>query len=227
MNDLAQRLREVMPELGLQNAAELATFCGVSEGLVSQWFSGTTKLGPKPLRAFARTNINLDWLTDGRPPKYRIKDIFPVPHHGLFSIESNVASGPNMRGKVPLISWVQAGAFCESPDNFERGDAEKWIACPVAHGPHTYCLKVVGRSMDCEDGYREGEILFVDPDAEALPGCDVIVRSQEGTTTFKRLKQDIDGLYLLALNPNWHEKYIKLPDGAHICGVVIFSGRVR
>lgn len=71
MNALAQRLTEVMRELGLERPKDLADFCGVSDGLVAQWFSGQTKLGPKPLKAFARTKFSLDWITEGRGPKYR------------------------------------------------------------------------------------------------------------------------------------------------------------
>lgn len=71
MNDLSTRLKEVMVELGIRNSVDLAAFCQVSEGLVSQWFAGTTKLGPKPLRAFSRTKFNLDWLATGHGPKYR------------------------------------------------------------------------------------------------------------------------------------------------------------
>lgn len=68
---LGGRLREVMEELGIDSPKALADFCDVSEGLVSQWFSGQTKLGPKPLRALGRTQFNLDWLADGSLPKYR------------------------------------------------------------------------------------------------------------------------------------------------------------
>lgn len=72
MMTLQQRLLEVMDELGLEKPVDLANYCGVSEGLVSQWFSGTTCLGPKPLKAFARSSsFSLDWLTDGKLPKYR------------------------------------------------------------------------------------------------------------------------------------------------------------
>ena len=60
-----------MRELGLERPKDLAEFCGVSDGLVAQWFSGQTKLGPKPLKAFARTKFSLDWITEGRGPKYR------------------------------------------------------------------------------------------------------------------------------------------------------------
>lgn len=142
--------------------------------------------------------------------------------------QSNIKAGPDIRGQVPLISWVTAGAFCESPDNFAPGDAEKWLSCPVPHGKYTYCLRVVGKSMDNgDDGYRDGEIIFVDPDVEAMPGRDAIIRTPNGESTFKRLKQDVDGLYLQALNPRWEPNYFKLPEGSHICGIVIFAGRER
>lgn len=65
-----ERLQEVMQELHIESPAELAKFCGVSDGLVSQWKSGDTKFGPKPLRAFARTKFSLDWIVDGELPKY-------------------------------------------------------------------------------------------------------------------------------------------------------------
>jgi SOS-response transcriptional repressor LexA len=134
---------------------------------------------------------------------------------------NNVASGPRITGRVPLISWVIAGDLCESPDNFQSDQAEDWFDCPVPHSSNTYCLVVVGESMDAEDGYREGEIIFVDPDVTAIPGKDVVVLTPEGKTTFKRLKQDTEGLYLLALNG---KKIIRVPEGTSFCGVVIFSG---
>jgi|GEM_PF-4835578 len=67
---LGDRLREVMQELGINSPREFAEFCDVSEGLVSQWFSGTTKLGAKPLIALSRTKFSLDWIVDGKLPKY-------------------------------------------------------------------------------------------------------------------------------------------------------------
>ncbi|MDQ1921680.1 hypothetical protein [Massilia pseudoviolaceinigra] len=72
MTTLAERLIEAMDDLELEKPVDLARYCGVSEGLVSQWFSGATSLGPKPLKAFARkSKFSLDWLTDGKLPKFR------------------------------------------------------------------------------------------------------------------------------------------------------------
>lgn len=71
MNTLADRLTEIMVELGIKTPGEFAVYCGVTPGLVTQWFSGATKLGPKPLLALARTHFDLDWITEGKLPKYR------------------------------------------------------------------------------------------------------------------------------------------------------------
>ena len=138
----------------------------------------------------------------------------------------NVAPGPDITGRLPLISWVRAGELCEAPDNFQPGDAEEWFDCPVKHGPNAYCLRVKGDSMDdgTAGGYRDGEIIFIDPAIGAVAGHDVVVRTPDGKTTFKRLKRDQDGLYLLGLNG---KKIIRVPEGTVFCGVVIFSGVKR
>jgi SOS-response transcriptional repressor LexA len=47
--------------------------------------------------------------------------------------------------------------------------------------------------------------------------------SGEGNVTFKRLQITPEGTYLLALDPDWPERMIKVPPNTHICGVVIGS----
>ena len=143
-----------------------------------------------------------------------------------FASRANIAPGPDIRGQVPLISWVRAGELCESHDNYHPGDADHWMDCPVPHGPRTYCLEISGESMDDggPDAYRDGEIIFVDPDASADPGRDVVVRTPDNKTTFKRLKEDTEGRYLLGLNG---KKIVRVPEDTVFCGVVIFSGRLR
>lgn len=164
-------------------------------------------------------SIAVPW---GRRPHFATSpNTDPVPE-----LSANTEPGPDIRGKVPLISWVRAGELCESHDNFHPGDAEHWMDCPVAHGPRTYCLEISGDSMDDggADAYRDGEIIFVDPDASPNPGRDVVVRTPDNKTTFKRLKEDTEGRYLLGLNG---KKIIRVPEGTEFCGVVIFSGRRR
>lgn len=204
---ISDRLKAAREESGLTQG-QLAVAAGVTQGTISNVESGLRK-NPRELLAIAKAlGVSPDWLKTGK------------------GTTSNVISGPTIRGQVPLISWVRAGELCESHDNYAPGDAEHWLDCPVPHGPRTYCLELSGDSMDdgSHDAYRDGDIIFVDPDASADPGRDVVVRTPENKTTFKRLKEDQEGQYLLGLNG---KKIVRVPEGTEFCGVVIFSGRRR
>lgn len=132
-----------------------------------------------------------------------------------------VAPGPAIKGRIPLISWVQAGDWCEAIDNFAPGDADEWLPCPFDHGENAFCLEVVGQSMSPD--YREGEIIAVDPAVEPRHGDDIVCRTSDGRVTFKRLQITPDGTYLLALNPEWPNRMIEIPAETRTCGVVIGS----
>lgn len=123
--------------------------------------------------------------------------------------------------KVPLISWVNAGSFCESPDVFNPGDADEWMESPFPCSSSSYCLTVEGDSMSPD--YREGEIILVDPSLDARHNDDIVVRTPDGTHTFKRIQITNEGTYLLALNPDHPKRKIEAPKGTSICGVVVGS----
>lgn len=145
------------------------------------------------------------------------------------SEKSNIRRFTGKLGEVPKISWVRAGALCDVDDPFEPGDAKDWLICPVKHGPRTFALQVDGDSMDAgdRDSYPDGYDIFVDPDVEPRHGDDVVVRTPNGAATFKRLQINADEKFLLALNPQWPDRIIKVPEGTVICGVVIYSGKPR
>ena len=216
---LSDRLTLAMSSAGISQA-DLARACKVKPPSVHGWLSGKAKFlrGENLLLAAAALGVNQQWLATGEGP------MLPGAEHQV--THSNTLPGPAIRGQVPLISWVRAGELCESHDNYHPGDAEHWMDCPVPHGPRTYCLQLSGDSMDDggADAYRDGEIIFVDPDASADPGRDVVVRTPDNKTTFKRLKEDQEGRYLLALNG---KKIVRVPEDTVFCGVVIFSGRRR
>lgn len=141
---------------------------------------------------------------------------------------SNIGPGPDIRGAVPLISWVQAGDWCGIVDNFAPGDAEEWLPCPVPHGPRTYVLRVRGESMwnpHVRPSFADGDLIFVDPDKDAIHGSMVIVRlDDKHEATFKRLVIEGDQRYLRAINPAWPEPIIQINgNAATICGVVILK----
>lgn len=135
---------------------------------------------------------------------------------------TNIQGTRGTGGMVPLISWVTAGMLQECIDNLNPGDAEDWLESPFPHSKGSFCLQVSGESM--EPDYRNGEIIQVDPEVSAVSGSDVVVRTPDGKTTFKRLQIDSGGeMYLLVVNPDWPERIIHAPEGTVICGVVIGS----
>lgn len=190
---------------------ELARASSVSQGAIGNYESGLRNSSRQVVSLATALGVRVEWLDKGK---------------GAMRDGSNIAPGPDIRGKLPLVSWVRAGELCESPTNFAPEDAEEWFDCPVPHGPNSYCLRVAGDSMDdgTRSSYGDGDILFVDPDRDPVPNDDVIARTADGRSTFKRLKRDEEGPYLLGLNG---KRIIRVPEDTTFCGVVIFSGVKR
>lgn len=134
-------------------------------------------------------------------------------------------------GKVPLISWVTAGAWEEPVDNYHVGDAEDWLPCPPnCNDKTTFALVITGDSMDdgTSQGYRDGDMIFVDGGKNTPEhNADVVVKNGDGYVTFKRLIHSNGLWFLKPLNPNWPEKIIELDKNSHVIGRVMFSGRMR
>lgn len=146
------------------------------------------------------------------------------PINSPAAIKQNIEPGPAIKGYVPLISWVQAGAWCEVMDVKTLDDAEVWLPCAASHSSQSYALRVRGLSMFNQHerrSFRDGDIIFVDPSKDAENGSLVIAKlvdSQEAT--FKQLVMEGSRRFLKPLNPAWPEPIIELGHDATICGVV-------
>lgn len=101
-------------------------------------------------------------------------------------------------GRVPLISWVQAGDWTEVIESCNLAAAEDWITATSAVGKNAFALRVVGNSMEPE--FREGEIVTVDPDREAESGSYVIAKINHDEATFKQLIRDGGSVFLRPIN---------------------------
>lgn len=138
---------------------------------------------------------------------------------------SNIADGPEMKGLVPLISWVQAGGWCEVSDIYAVGDAEQWLPCPAYHGPRTFALRVRGLSMHNPNerhSFNDGDIIFVDPDRPAQHRSLVVAKlTDTQEATFKQLLVEDDKRFLMALNPSWPDRIFRINGDTEICGVAI------
>jgi SOS-response transcriptional repressor LexA len=145
---------------------------------------------------------------------------------GIKISKTDTLPGPNIGEKVPLLSWDQARTWDKLMEILEQKEVDQWLLCPAPHSVEAFCLENNTDTMDdgTRDGYREGDILFVDPAVPAMPEKDVIVLFPDGRMTIRRLKEDGEGRYLLALNGKRIERW---KEGTIVRGVVIFSGNFR
>lgn len=185
------------------------------KSLFSQLLSGNGSFGERVAR-----RLEIDYkMGSGFLDAQAGKEV-PATEVGSSNIEA-----VTVIANVPLISWVQAGEWCEASDLYNVGDAEEWLSCPVRHGPKTYALRVRGESMrnpGSKPSFEDGDVIFVDPDLGASHKSLVITKlDQSNEVTFKRLLIDGTSWYLEALNPAWPSRIIPIQTDAHICGVVI------
>lgn len=216
MKTLAERLQWAIDQAGIKKT-ELARACGVTRGAVSQWFNGGTLSleGSNLTNAAKATGINPHWLATGTGSRKNDTEYAAI---------INVAPGPEIVAYVPLISWVQAGKFCESPGSLQKEDAEDWIPSIKRFGPNVYALRVVGDSMlstyPGQRSYPAGSLIFVDPDTSVTNGCRVVARIHDNdTATFKVYSEDAGKKYLKPLNTQYPT--VQMDESMHICGVVV------
>lgn len=191
---------------------------------ISKWLNSEAMPEADSMSALCSwLEVRREWLEYGVLPKEQ------TGSNNVLNIATNDASNVreiNQRfGKVPLISWVQAGAWCEAISNFENYDSDSWLSCPVAISSHGYALKVLGDSMTNPGpgrSYPTGCIIFVDPEAETKTGDRVIARlPRTNEATFKILVEDAGRQFLRPINPQY--PIIDITEETHICGKVVGS----
>lgn len=212
MTTLQERINELMVDKGW-TVGDIASTAGVSSSAVSQWKDGRTKtikLEPATKLASA-SGYSAMWISTGQGRK------FGPPSAG------NVEPAEGSRGKIPLISWVAAGKWCDAADPFVPGDAERWLDCPVPYGANSFALRVRGDSMTAPSGnsrtYPEGCIIFVDPEKRSPLNGDRVVACLDDSNevTFKVYKNEDGRQWLQPLNPS-HEP---IRDRFKIVGTVL------
>jgi SOS-response transcriptional repressor LexA len=186
--NLAERITEAIL-MSKKRPSEVARAIGRTPSAISQLMDGTTKSlkAETAERLQQVTGYRSAWLVSGRGPKLA---------------GGNTEPGPHLFAEVPLISWVQARDWRATALPVE---AEKWLPCPVTHGPDTFALRVRGDSMTAPYGrtYPEGCIIFVDPDLRSPDnGQRVLAKlSASDDVTFKAYKEEDGRRWLQPLNP--------------------------
>ncbi|NVH61948.1 peptidase S24 [Pseudomonas simiae] len=226
----AARLHEALDDAGIRTRGRgvdihnylVKVGAEKSTQAISKWLNGESIPEADSMVVLCSwLKVRREWLEYGVLPKEQTGD---SNVHQLGAVgESNVREVTRQFGKVPLISWVQAGAWCES--NVEQHDDESWLSCPVPISESGYALRVLGDSMTNPGpgrSYPTGCIIFVDPEAETKTGDRVIARvPRTNEATFKILVEDAGRQFLRPINPQY--PIIDITEETHICGKVVGS----
>ena len=201
--DIAERIKKRRLQLDLTQT-EVAEAALTSQAALQKIESGITK-NPR----------NLEKLAEA------LKTTPEFLRFGVGDMDNAtvVASAGNY---LPLISLVQAGAWADIQE-VSPLDAELY-PCPVKCSKQSFVVRVEGESMMPD--FKSGDLLYVDPEAQAENGSYVIARlDDENQATFKQLIIDGNKKYLKALNPDWPNKFIEINGNCTIVGKVVFTGK--
>ncbi|WNO60418.1 LexA family protein [Rheinheimera sp. MMS21-TC3] len=177
------RIKRLRADLGYTQD-QLGKAIGISGVSVSKWESSDSEPKSKHLPALAKSlKVSLDYLLHGST--------------------SNVEAGPDLRGTVPLISWIQAGKWLETEVVDVQEEAMQYPTTAKV-GPRGFALRVIGDSMTSYTGGKsipEGAVVIVDPDMAAVSGKVVVARLSSGESTLKQFIEDAGQKYLKPFNP--------------------------
>lgn len=226
-SELFQRIRAARLHKGLSQA-QLGKACGVERAAVNQWEALDPKKRTTPryenLRLVSEvTGAPMEWLLND-DADMEITDWFRADEPAAISDQQrhyNVEDGPDRLYDVPLISWVQAGAWQPVADPYQPGDFEELVKVDRRYSNMAFALRVNGDSMQSPhgDSFPPGSIIIVEPDQAPRNGSYVVVRLEdEQEATFKQLVIEGSKRYLKPLNPRY--PIIEVTSEATICGVV-------
>lgn len=202
---IGKRVKERRKELDLTQV-KLSEMIGIAQQSLQRIEDGTTKTTKKINELAKALQCTPEFLQFGVTE----------------NINNNVSPGPDIKSTVPLISWVQAGAWSEI-NEIRECDAERFM-CPVNASGKTFALRVQGVSM--EPKFYEGDLIFVDPEAECIHGSYVVARlDDDNHATFKQLIIESGHKFLKAANPNWPEQLIPINGNCTLVGKIIFAGK--
>ena len=235
----ARRLKEALAQAGFAEwgaGARLAGTTGATAKAASKWLNAESMPGRANMLAISDwLGVRVEWLQYGegemRPGDPQSQDMTALTlaekrarlEHDLDPlVHSNVATARQPHRAVkeyPLISWVAAGSWQESCDNFQPGSADEWLISNENAGPHGYWLEVKGNSM--LPTFTPGMRILVRPEGfDLISGKFYIAKLLDTEeTTFKQYVRDAGAALLQPLNPAY--PILPVTDNVRIIGYVI------
>ena len=193
--DVKKILEQVKEYSNCKTFRDLAKLLSVKEAVIYSWIHRKS-IGDPSLILDKCKGVRREWLVTGEGP------MLADPEQEEISLTPGWMPSPRREPrKIPIISWVQAGAWVPTVDPFQPGYAEDFVTILEKCGENTFALKVVGESMEPE--FTAGDIVLVDPECEWSTRDYVIVKNGDDEATFKQILLDGDKVLLNPLNPRY------------------------
>lgn len=202
-------------ELGITQQS-IADALDISQGAVGHYLNGRNALNTAVASVFARL-LGVS-VSDFSPSLAKdISDMSSVASENT-SFVGHYSPG----SKYPVISKVQAGAWCEAVEPYTLKDIDLWLESDAHIQGEAFWLQVDGDSMTAPAGLSipEGTFVLFDTGREAINGSLVIAKlSDSNEATFKKLVIDGAQKYLKGLNPQW--PLVAVNGNCRIIGVAV------
>ncbi|KDF33122.1 hypothetical protein AE04_02615 [Klebsiella aerogenes MGH 78] len=219
--DDARRLKALYEskkkDLGITQYS-IADELGITQGAVGHYLNGRNALNVEVASGFARIlQVPISEFSASIASKV-------AEQAESLKGESNVRFfGEYRSGKrYPVLSSVQAGAWCEACEPYTVKDIDLWLESDAHIQGDAFWLKVEGDSMTAPVGISipEGTFVLFDTGREPINGSLVIAKlSDSNEATFKKLIIDGGQKYLKGLNPAW--PLVPVNGNCKILGVAI------
>jgi SOS-response transcriptional repressor LexA len=209
--------------------AMVAQEVGADRSVVSQHMHGDTALNWKWVLAYSKAlgvapaEISPTLAKENMPAiPYQVSDR-NTDSTAPYSVLTAHAYQPQLR-PLPVIARVIAGNFRDAIPA-STPDGEPWTEPPrfSRPSPQAVWLVVDGTSMDdgSSSGFREGDLILVDPDAPWDSGDYVILANGSDEWTFKRVRKDGPTWYMEAINPEYRPRVREIPEGWRVVAKVL------
>lgn len=178
-----ENLALLIKEAGSQ--AALSEIIGKAPAQISQWLNASVNSQTGKPRVMSNAIAREIEIKTSKPDGWMDvparKEDLSTP--GGSNVEFTLPQGVR---RVPVISYVQAGAWTEAVNNFQPGDANEWVITSTHHSPETFVLTVRGNSM--EPDFKEGDQVIIDPAVRPRPGSFVVAKNGREEATFKKYR---------------------------------------
>lgn len=206
---IGTRVRQARQHAGLSQG-DLAIAIGVRQASISELETRPAASSKHLVKIAQLCGVSPVWLATGEG-KMLDGNTEPL-------LDSSISIATSSVRAVPLLSWVQAGAFREVISDMSA--AKEYYYCGDPCSDQTYALRVEGESM--MDRFRPGQIIFVDPEKAPSSGEFVIALLEDSNrATFKQFIIDGGDTYLKALNKDWPERIIRVNENCRVIGTVV------